>query len=86
MESQIRECVREVTLVPEMADKLKLQDSLFASGVLDSLGLIRLISLLERKFHIAIPVEDVSVEQFSTFNGLIQYIKQAKKESVEDEK
>lgn len=78
---RIRNALREVTLLPEVVDQLDLDDSLFVNGVLDSLSLIRLITVLEREFGKPIPFETVSSEQFGTLSGLNCFVEESLKES-----
>jgi acyl carrier protein len=50
-------------------------DNLFAKSVLDSMGLVGLITHLENELHIAIEPEDITEENFATIDaiaGLIQ--------------
>ncbi len=74
IETSLRTYLCEISLFPELVDQLTIQDSLFTSGILDSLGLIRLISFLEGEFSVTIPLEAVSAEQFSTIAGIARYI------------
>lgn len=71
---RIRDVLREITLIPDVVDQLDPHESLFVTGVLDSLSLIRLIGTLEQEFGQTIPFEKVSVEQFGTLAGLVRYI------------
>lgn len=52
-----------------------LQDEhdLYASGILDSLGLIILIQAVEKKFGESILLDDVSPDEVFTVGGLLKY-------------
>jgi acyl carrier protein len=45
-------------------------DNLFAKSVLDSLGIVGLITYLENKLHIAIEPEDITEENFATIETI----------------
>lgn len=49
-------------------------DNLFKAGVLDSFGLVQLISFLEAEFHIEITPEDMASPKLSTLAGIIQLV------------
>jgi acyl carrier protein len=49
-------------------------DDLLASGVIDSFGLIGLISALESRFGIAIVEEDVVPEHFQTVDQIAAFV------------
>ncbi len=49
---------------------LRLDDNLIDSGILDSLGIMKLILFLEEKFGIKITDEDLSPENFGTIQAI----------------
>jgi acyl carrier protein len=49
-------------------------DSLFESGILDSLKMMQLIPLIEKKFSVVFQPEDLTPENFCTINNLSSYI------------
>jgi len=59
-------------------DGNKLTDnvSLFESGIVDSLGILHLVSFLEEKFNVKIEDEEMIPENFETINKLIVFIRQ----------
>lgn len=48
--------------------------ALVSSGLLDSVGLVRLATLLERRLGIRIPDRDVTAEHFDTLERIEAYI------------
>lgn len=50
-------------------------EDLFDKEILDSLQMVNMVSLIEEKFEIKIDVEDLIPENFSTVNGIVNYIK-----------
>ena len=49
-------------------------EDLLLSGLLDSLGVMRLVSHLESSCALAIPPEDVVLEHFGTLNRIHDYL------------
>jgi acyl carrier protein len=50
------------------------EQDLLLSGILDSLGVVRLISWLESECQITIPAQDVIVEHFGSLNQIRRYL------------
>jgi len=45
-------------------------DSLFASGVIDSLALLEVISFIERESQVPIAIDDLSIDDIDTLRSL----------------
>lgn len=54
----------------ELAD----DDNLLLSGLLDSLGIMRLVAFLSEEFEAEIPPEDVTIEHFMTISHIARYL------------
>lgn len=50
--------------------------ALLQSGILDSLGILELVSFLEREFEITIEDEDLLPRNFETMSSLVAFVKQ----------
>ena len=57
----------------ELETKLELSQDLFANG-LDSLGVLRLLAMLEDEFSIVIPDEELVLENFQTPKNLVDLV------------
>ena len=57
----------EVELAPE--------DDLLGSGLIDSMGVMRLVGFVEETFNIKIPPEDIVIENFMDVNAITNYVK-----------
>ena len=55
-------------------DELDVHDDLLGSGLLDSLGMMRLIQFIETEFNITVPPEDMTIENFMTVSYICNYI------------
>ena len=49
-------------------------DNLLLSGLLDSLGIMRLVAFLAEEFSTEIPPEDVTIEHFMTISHIARYL------------
>lgn len=49
---------------------------LLLSGLVDSLGVVRMISFLEQSLEITIPPEDVTLENFQSVEKIAAYLQQ----------
>jgi acyl carrier protein len=49
-------------------------EDLLLTGLLDSLGVIRLLAFIQEQFGIDVPAEDVVIEHFSTINAMVEYL------------
>ena len=52
---------------------------LIASGVLDSLNLLRLVSFLEKKFKLKVEDEDLAPQNFRSLNAISEYVTRLQK-------
>lgn len=55
-------------------DKINEQDDLLGSGILDSLGMMKLILFIEKEFNIKVPTEDMTIENFMTIEHITNYL------------
>jgi acyl carrier protein len=53
-------------------------DDLLAPGMMDSLGIIRLLAFIEEEWNIRVPPEDVIAQNFRTINALEHYLMRAR--------
>lgn len=49
-------------------------DPIIAAGVIDSLGLFDLIAFVERRYGVAIPPEEIVLENFLTVRALATFV------------
>jgi acyl carrier protein len=57
-----------------LSDRITKETDLIASGILDSLSLVKLVSHLENKFKIEIDDWDVTLENFNTVHAIENYL------------
>jgi acyl carrier protein len=54
---------------------LKDDEPLFESGIIDSLGLIKLIAFIEENFNVSIDMSEIMIENFNTLNDVMETLK-----------
>ena len=58
----------------EPFDAIEEQEDLLGGGIIDSMGMIRLIAFLEKEFQINVPPEDMVLENFMTVERISIYL------------
>ena len=62
-------------LVPENSlENLDKNDSLLESGIIDSLGILKLVTFIEDKFEMRIEAEELIPENFETLFAIVNMI------------
>ncbi len=73
IESRIRNFVRETFPSPDH-DDLAAEQSLFDAGILDSIGVLSLVTWLETEFDILVDEDEVIPENIDGIGHLIRYV------------
>lgn len=60
------------------ASAIKPDDDLLSAGIVDSLGILRLVVFVEEQFGIKIADEDVVIENFQSVAALTRYLEKQK--------
>ena len=63
--------------------ELQPDDDLLEDSLVDSLGIMRLISFIEQRFHYVVPSEDVVIENFMTIGAVVGYLAPKLNENVD---
>ncbi len=50
------------------------EENLLLSGLVDSLGVMRLVAFLEATFGFKVPAGDVKLSNFSTLDDIVRYV------------
>jgi acyl carrier protein len=76
MEKPLKEEIRDFIIKTFMAGKGSIadSDSLFASNILDSFGMLELIAFIEKKCKIYVTPSEVTLNNFDSLNKIIQLI------------
>lgn len=79
MKEQIKSFIVENFLFGERG--LEDDEPLFESGIIDSLGLIKLIAFVEKNFNISIDMGEIMIENFNTLNDIMETLRSGLKSS-----
>ena len=60
------------------AAEVKEDDNLLANGIIDSLGVLKLVSFIEHQFDIQIPDEEVTINNFRCLKDIASYLETKK--------
>lgn len=59
----------------QMEETIEMEDDLLGTGILDSLGMMRLIRYVEEEFQIQVAPEEMTIENFMTVSAITEFIK-----------
>ncbi len=74
VQEDITEYLRSMAFLPKDA-AVNPTDSLTGAGLIDSIGIIQLIDHIDEKYHVDVPLDMVSPENFDTLEGIERTIK-----------
>jgi len=63
-------------LLDSTQTELAPDDDLLEDGLVDSLGVMRLIAFIESEFGFAVPPEDVTVDSFMSVTAIVAYLQE----------
>jgi acyl carrier protein len=75
MRESIVRYIGDQLLSGRVAGVVAADDDLLAGGLVDSLGIIQLVTFLEEEFALEIPPEDVTIEHFQTVAKIDAYLR-----------
>lgn len=75
MDDKIVNYIETKLLVGEESLEITSDDDLLGSGLVDSLGMMKLIRFIEKEFELKIPAEDMVIENFMTVSCITTYLK-----------
>ena len=70
--------ISEQLLNNELEDELEAQDDLLGDGILDSLGMMKLILFIETEYKMKVPPQDMIIENFMTIQHISDYLTKQK--------
>lgn len=74
MVDQILSFITQQFLDGRRESDFTLESDLLTTGVIDSLGVMRLVSFLEQTFSITVPPQDVVIENFQNVGAIAAYV------------
>ena len=80
IKDQVREFIMKIATrrgVQSVAD----DDSLTSAGVLDSMGIFRLVTFLEETFAVGVSDEEITSENFQSINAIQEFVSSKRHEA-----
>jgi acyl carrier protein len=74
IEEQVRQFITENFLFSE-EKKITEADSFLENGIIDSTGVLELVSFVEEKFNVKVKDEEMIPENLDSINNLVNFIK-----------
>jgi acyl carrier protein len=75
LESEIRKFITENMLFSADGFNYDDNDSLLEAGIVDSLGVMELVTFVGQTYKITVPPEDISPDNFDSITRLANYIR-----------
>jgi acyl carrier protein len=72
--AKIEQFIADELLIGRIQGRINPDESLFASGVLDSLSILRLISFIEEQFDVVVDDAEVVPDNFQSINEINGFI------------
>ena len=74
-QTELMEFISEDLLRGRPEISFEAQDDILGSGIVDSLGVMRIVAFIEERFDVTVPPEDVRLENFLSVNHIVAYLK-----------
>lgn len=74
IEAAVRKYIVEELMFEKDESVLKFDDELLDGGVVDSMGILRLVVFLEKEYHISIPNEELVPETFQDIHSIARLV------------
>jgi len=81
LESEIRKFITENMLFSADGFSYDDNDSLLEAGIVDSIGVMELVTFVDQTYKIAVPPEDISPDNFDSISRLANYIRRRQRTS-----
>ena len=75
--------IRQEFLAASARDALSAENDLLSEGIVDSLGIMRLIAFIESEFSTAVPPEDVTIENFINVQAISNYLSRSRPDQAD---
>lgn len=78
MKQQLIDYVSREFLSSEADGKISADDDLLTSGLVDSLGVMRLVGFIESELGSSVSPQDVTIENFGSVSAIVSYLESRK--------
>ncbi len=81
IEERVRDFISENFPAAQDGEQYSSSQSLIETGVIDSIGVLTLVTWLEQEFEIIVDDEDVVPDNLDSINSLVSYVNRKREES-----
>ena len=74
VEQKLKRFITAELMYADDIDALSNEEPLLGSGIVDSLGIMRLVSYIEEEFGVVVPEDDLVPEHFQSVNRLVAFV------------
>ena len=78
MEEELINYIKENLLYGQSDVELSSGDDLLGSGLIDSIGMMKLVNFIENQYSMTIPPQDMTIDNFVTVDAISNYLQQQK--------
>ncbi|MEM8907616.1 MAG: acyl carrier protein [Bacteroidota bacterium] len=78
MNEELIQYIKDNLLIGQANIELLPEDDLLGSGLVDSMGMMKLIGHIESHYQLTIPPQDMTIENFMTVSAISTYLQQQK--------
>ena len=78
MTTELIEYIKENLLIGQSDIELLPEDDLLGSGLVDSMGMMKLIGHIETHYQFTVPPQDMTIENFMTVEAISNYLQEQK--------
>lgn len=71
IEGVLRRCLAEITHDAKTVERIGPEDNLFELGILDSMGVVQVVTFLETHFGIRMSEDELASPEFTCVRGLV---------------
>lgn len=82
MKDTIIEYIQEDLLAGQEDMDISADEELLESGLVDSIGVMRLIGFVEETYDLKVPPQDMTIENFRSVNAICDYLTRLKAEAL----
>ncbi len=75
----IQDCVRQFIKDTFLVDEVRDDESFLASGIIDSLGIMQLVTLVESQIGAKVPDSDLVPENFDSISRIAAYVERTRR-------
>jgi acyl carrier protein len=79
---EVRQFINENFLFGQMNGSLSDEDSLLEKGIIDSTGVLELVTFIEKNYHIAFDDADLVPENLDSIGNLVRFVETKRNHSV----